>query len=343
MADNVIINTGTAATIAAEDVGGTEYQRIKIVDGGAAGTLGVIATSAAPAAGSVGLVVRVAGTVGIAPTAMTVNTAATVAGASVVVGNLQTVDATAATSAAAGSIGLVVALKAGASISVNTAATIAGASVIAQVSGPVGITVSAILGTVISVSAIGTVQTVQTVQTILTVNSILTVVVVNSVSTIGSLGVLNSIATGTVQALDVARTQFVLVVSSTSPSNAGMLLFTAYVGSAQVANTAGVSLFAIPAGKNLRIINIQAVAAGSVSALVGAVQVVFATSAATVTVSAIGGRGPALAIAGATTQFSQFYAEPLNDIPATQTVGVGITLNTSCLLGGVQIAGYLFP
>ncbi len=332
MADNVAISTGTAATIAAEDVGGVEYQRIKIVDGASAGVLGVVATSAAPAAGTVGLVVRVAGTVSIAPTVLTVNTGPT-------------------------------------TLTVNTAPTVAGASVVAQVSGAVSITVSAVLGTVLllgsvsnvgsvgvvnSVSAIGSINSinfisslgsiavVQTIGAILGLNTVVTVLTILNLNTVSTVATVATVL-GTVNALDATHTQFILQVSSTSPSNAGMLLFTVYLGAAQAANTAGVSLFAIPAGKQLRIVNSQAVAAGSVSALFGAVQVVFATSAATVTVSAIGGRGPAVAIAGATTVFQAFQANAWNDIPATQTVGVGITLNTSCLLGGVQVVGYLFP
>ena len=59
MADNVGVSTGTGATVAAEDIGGIEYQRVKLVAGSVGVSTPIDATSGVPAAGSVGLVVNV--------------------------------------------------------------------------------------------------------------------------------------------------------------------------------------------------------------------------------------------------------------------------------------------
>lgn len=100
MADNVGYSSGTGISIAADEVGGAYYQRVKVVvgaDGTVSGDVGP--TNGMPVTGAVGVsgtvsvlgtvsvsgAVPVSGTITILPTTLTVNTAATVAGASVTI------------------------------------------------------------------------------------------------------------------------------------------------------------------------------------------------------------------------------------------------------------------
>ena len=148
MADNVVINTGTAATIGADDIAGTQYQRIKVIVGSDGTNLGdVDVTNPLPISGTVSVsgAVQVSGTVTVGGTV------------TVATGTFSVKDIVPVTTQASVSVsGVPVWMNPTQAVVVNTIA--AGFSVNALVTGAVSISampavsisVSAVLGTIIT-------------------------------------------------------------------------------------------------------------------------------------------------------------------------------------------------
>src|SRR3984957_9689700 len=171
-----------------------------------------------------------------------------------------------------------------------------------------------------------------------------TMALVSTVATVlGTVGV--TIATGaSVTALDVGRTQVMLIMTSSSVGISGtMMLFTAYQGQTQ--NVAGTTGYVVPANKTFRVLSAAMVVQNSVTTSPVFHQLFICQSTAAPTwtstvpiVMAVG--------AGAYTAGVYFSAcgVGIQDIPAGATVGLGYTIGTS---GGtvnqIVVNGYLFP
>lgn len=154
MANNVLVTLPTAGvSIAAEEIGGVEFQLVKIVDGAAGSSSPVIATSGVPAAGSVGLVVAVKPGVSVS---------AQVAG-SVAISGVAQVSGTVSVSAMPAVSGTV---QVSGPVSVPSVTVV---STIVTLLGTVLISVapSATVGTIIAVSGVTAVSVVSTIGTLL--------------------------------------------------------------------------------------------------------------------------------------------------------------------------------
>lgn len=256
---------------------------------------------------------------------------------------------------------------AGTTIPVNI---VAGGSQTTVISGTVAISipVSQTVGTIIAVSGVTAVSVVSTIVTILgtqvvtmaqtsvsvaavpTVNTIIAVSGVTAVSVVSTIGTvlgtqIVTLATGgSVAALDVGRTNVLIIVTSSSVGISGTTMpFTIYVGLS--AGVAGTTSYVVPAGKTLRILAMNAVVQNSVTTSPANVRIaVMASTALPTWTSAV----PVLAIvavqaASATVGFSG-AAVQVADIPAGATVGVAHTIGTSgASIVAAQAIGYLFP
>lgn len=153
-----------------------------------------------------------------------------------------------------------------------------------------------------------------------------------------------TVGTGTVVALDVGRTQVMIVVTSTSVGISGtLMLFTVYTGAQQA--VAGTSGYIIPAGKTFRVLSQALVAGNSVtSAPVTHRLFVCPTTAAPTWTSTM---PVAAAVALVATSAGIGYSAcgvQVADVAAGATLAIAHTIATS---GGsiVQavVNGYLFP
>ena len=211
-----------------------------------------------------------------------------------------------------------------------------------------------------SVGVVGTISTVATVLVIpavsVSVSAVLgTVVTVLGVVIPAVAGVTVAVSSPVAGVTGVAvwpgtpgYTMWMMMVTSTVllPTATSAPLINVRVGPT-VAATA-TSLYAVPAGKTLRIMNAQVQAVGSVTTPVATVQVmlVFASAAASLTQPAFATAGVAalvqllLPTTQALTQNSiiDLYA----DIPGPSTMIVFVTMGTSSSIGNVIIQGFLF-
>lgn len=136
-----------------------------------------------------------------------------------------------------------------------------------------------------------------------------------------------------------------IMVTSTAGLSAGSIyLMTVWTAGAQAA--AGTSAYAVPAGKNLRLLNMQAGQAGS-AAVLGTIQ--FMVIAATATASMVSGsiptQGHPILLQMQLSTVVPSFASIVNclaDIPAATTIGIFVTMGTSCTIPNIIVQGYLF-
>lgn len=136
-----------------------------------------------------------------------------------------------------------------------------------------------------------------------------------------------------------------IMVTSTAGLSAGSIyLMTVWTAGAQAA--AGTSAYPVPAGKNLRLLNMQAGQAGS-AAVLGTIQ--FMVIAATATASMVSGsiptQGHPIILQMQLSTVVPSFASIVNclaDIPAATTIGIFVTMGTSCTIPNIIVQGYLF-
>lgn len=135
----------------------------------------------------------------------------------------------------------------------------------------------------------------------------------------------------------------IMVTSTAGAQSMASYLFT--IWTAGTLAGAGLTQYAVPAGKVLRIKNIQAninssaVTGGTVTFLVAA-----ATASASLTSAALStaGRPIVLQMLVSAGVFAGSIVDCVGDVPAGTTVGVQAQGSTAYQIGGVVILGYLF-
>jgi hypothetical protein len=217
---------------------------------------------------------------------------------------------------------------------VATVATILGTQIVSVVpglSGLAGVSVSAVVSGTVTVG--GTV----------TVSGLVGHSITGSVNIVSTAIV--SLATGgSVAALDVGRTQVMMVVTATSIGISGtMVAFTVYQGGTQA--TAGPTFWVVPAGKTFRVLAQQLRVFNSVTTSPVNHELAICVSAAAPTwtsavpiVAAVGAGAASAGVAGSACGIQ------IADIAAGVTVGIGYTIGTSGgTIGRAIVNGYLFP
>lgn len=364
-----ITQSGYSVTTAAPSISATGGQ-VWII-GGQGTTANPVVITGTVTAGAGTTVIS--GTVSVSGTAIV----SVVPGVSVNLGNFATVVAT--TTASSGQTGLIVwvgnpgngTTVVSGTVSVSgtqIVSVVPGVSVVAQASGTVTVNVSGVVPvvTAASVSVTGlpvwlnpTQQVVVSglaghsvsavVSGTVNVGTVVTqlgtqIVTIAQTSVVAQASGTVTVGTGTVAALDVGRTQVMLVVTATSVGISGtMLLMTVYQGATQ--STAGTTGYIVPAGKTFRLLAAAVVAQNSVttSPVFHRMFVVQSTAAPTWT-SAV----PVALAVGVGASSAGVYASGvgigIQDLPAGVTVGLAHTIGTS---GGtvnqIVVNGYLFP
>jgi hypothetical protein len=235
-----------------------------------------------------------------------------------------------------------------------------------QVSGTVAISipVSQTVGTIIAVSGITAVSAVSTIVTILgtqivsiaqtsvsvaalpTVNTIITILGTQVVTVVPGLSVTiqqGASVTGTVLALEAGNTNIALIVTSTLVAAGGStVLMTVYQGATQT--TAGAAFWVIPAGKNFRVNAMQAVIQNSITTTPVNARVFLMQSTAALTFTSATPIVAMVAQGIATTDVQvQAALAGLNmAVTAANTVGIGITFNTTGNIVMIAVVGYLY-
>lgn len=293
MADNVPVDSTAAYTVAADDIGGVAYQRVK-VQVGADGVVGdVDATNPLPVTGTVSVSgpVQVSGTVTIAPTTFTVNTVGNGLSVSAVVsGTVSVLNVVPVTTAASVSVtALPVWLSPTQPVVVNTIA--AGFSVNALVTGAVSvsampavsISVSAVLGTIVtqlgtqmvsiaqtsvSIAALPTVNTIVAVSGVTAVSVVSTIVTILGTQVVSQVGLLyttTAVTTGTAQAVWIMNPTTVTATVTVSQPFGDAISFSftsvsaptvqtpANMDVAWLGTTVQTSMYVVPDGRRLRI------------------------------------------------------------------------------------------
>jgi hypothetical protein len=255
MAD-IVVNPSASYTVAADVIGNIGYQRVK-VQVGADGTVGdVDATNPLPVVGTV----AVSGAVGVSG-AVSISAMPAVSGTVTVNGSVAVVPGVSVVAQVSGTVTI-----APTTFTVNTVA--AGASVNALVTGAVSIsampavsiTVSAVLGTIVTqlgTQMVSIAQTSVSIAALPTVNTIVTILGTHMVSVVPGLSV-SAVVSGTVSISGTVIVNDALIMYTTAaPSvsatgqvvwNVGMAITTAAPGAAQtgqvvwVANPASVTV-----------------------------------------------------------------------------------------------------
>lgn len=141
-------------------------------------------------------------------------------------------------------------------------------------------------------------------------------------------------------------TPFLLMVSSTVGNPAGTTaLMTVWTGATQAG--AGLTQYAVPTGRTLRLMNIQVAAASATNAATLQAFVVAATSSASMTSGSVATQGRPLVVqlgmssAVAATSVGSIV-NAYADVGAGTTIGVFLTMGTSVSqVGNVIVQGYL--
>jgi len=167
---------------------------------------------------------------------------------------------------------------------------------------------------------------------------------VASISTILGTQIVTLATGGSVAALDVGRTNVLIILTSTSVGISGTTMpFNLYIGMS--APVAGTTSYVVPAGKTLRILVMNAVVQNSVttSPAIVRINVLASTALPTWTSTVPVMAQVAVQAASATVGFSG-AAVQVADIPAGATVGLAFTIGTSgASIVAAQAIGYLFP
>lgn len=307
--------------------------------------------------------VQVSGTVTIAPTTFTVNTAGTVNGASVTIQQGVAVTAVVSGTVNVGTVATILGTQivsiAQTSVSVAAIPTV---NTVVAVSGVTAVSVVSTIGTILGTQIVSVAQTSVSVATIPTVLTIVTQLgtqivsiaqtsvsvaalpTVNTVITILGTQVVTLATGGSVAALDVGRTQVVIVLSATSVGISGTTLaFTVYTGVTQAG--AGTTAYVVPAGKTLRILSGNMMARNSVTSSPATARLYVLVSTALPTWTST--VPIALQMAAACSSSSQavtggFYG--VQDVGAGVTVGIAASIATSgATIDQAVVNGYLFP
>lgn len=197
---------------------------------------------------------------------------------------------------------------------------------------------SGVTGLVVWLGASQLLATVQTIVTVLGTVSVNDIDISATTSGLASGGTGIAVWPGT-----PIYQPFLLMVSSTVGLSAGsMYLFTVWTAGGQAA--AGTSAWA--PGKAVRLLNIQAALVSSV-VIGGSVQ--FHVVAATATASLVSGSINTVAhpvllqmqIPGVSTSFGSLIGFQA-DVPAATTIGVWVTMATSCTIPNIIVQGFLF-
>lgn len=370
MADDVPVTPSASYTVAADVLTGIAYQRVK-VQVGADGVVGdVDVTNPFPVLGTVQVsgAVQISGAVSISvmPAVSGTVTVGTVIGTQVVsvvpgvsVNVGQLANAVVTTTASSGQSGQVVWLGQN-----QATVTITGVSI--GISGPVSISVmpavsisvSAVLGTVITVLGAVNVSGVVSVSVLPAVSISVSAVLGTVVTLLGT--VLASIvqpvivtfsnqfmATGpqaasssamVVVPKDYTRIPFQIIVSSTIAGASSTFLMTVYTNNTIATTGASFMVFA----SRMRVLSMNVVAVSSVVQSMALIGVLYAVAAVSLSVTATVGIGAIIAYLPAATSFNNLQGLALDGAPAATTVGVGLIQGTSHTVQAIVISGFLF-
>lgn len=152
-----------------------------------------------------------------------------------------------------------------------------------------------------------------------------------------------TVASGTVNVLDVGRTQVMIVVASSALGNAGTTLaFTVYQGATQL--TAATTGWTVPVGKVFRILNIQVLAQNSITTtpVDHELYVLVSNTIPTMTPTSPRVAGVMVDCASQGLSFSA-CGVGIADVTAASTIGIGYSNNAAGSLVRAFINGYLFP
>ena len=333
------LTVNTAATIAGASVTIQQGASVSAVVSGTVSVSGLSVTTAAPSISATGQQMWIVG--GQSTTAFPVVITGTVtAGAGTTVVSVSGVAATTTASGLSGVAGMPVWVANPTALTVSV--TVSNITVTTVVSGTVSVSNTVVVTGTVGDAFNSTTQVAAT-GDIVWLAPTQTMAVVSTIGTVLGTAVVTIATAGSITMLDVGRTQILIVVPSTGPvAFATTAAFTVYQGLAQT--VAGVGAWVVPAGKTFRIMAMNMAVQNSITTtpvqVRGYVIASGATPTWTSTVPLVAGVFANAPNATAPQAVNCIFE---NDIPAGNTVGIGLTANTNANIGQIVIAGFLFP